>query len=110
MAFLQNNVSLAVWTGYDTRFDQLFSVMIMERLLSSATFDVVRLLNIRDMMDSWHAHEWDKDVVMEYFGMDLFDNDDWCSYSPIPFHLSEQWLQKMDHSSGVLIRLPASGN
>lgn len=99
MAFSQNDVSLAVWTGYDTRFDSEYASEIMERLLDVYTTSIVRYINISQLVNMWG--EWDENTIIEYYGIDPFDNDDWMSYSPIPFHLSIQWIQKMAYNYGT---------
>lgn len=98
MVFAQNNLSLSVWTGYDTRFDATYSQHLVDEVIDAMTLGVVRAIPLTDIVQSWH--NWDEDCIQEYFGIDPFDNDNWLSYSPIPFHLLAQWIEKMAYSYG----------
>nr|UHK03293.1 MAG: hypothetical protein FNCTV2_gp1 [Hangzhou totivirus 11] len=51
------------------------------------------------MAEGWV--NWDEDAIVEYYGLDPFDNDNWLSYSPVPYHLFTQWVDKMKHNYGT---------
>lgn len=38
--------------------------------------------------------------MSEYFGIDPFDNPNWLSCSPLPYHFVQQWAAKVSLSSG----------
>lgn len=99
MSFAQNNVSLPVWSGFDDRFDGVFSQDWIIRLLDTYTQGIVRYTSIPDIANSWE--DWDEDAIVEYYGLDPFNNDNWLSYSPVPYHLLVQWINKMDHHYGT---------
>lgn len=39
-------------------------------------------------------------MMSDYFGIDPFDNPNWLSCAPLPFHYVQQWAQKISFSAG----------
>lgn len=100
--FTQSNINLAVWTGYDTRYDSAFSSMNMSKLIRGTFQGFVNFIGIKDLIEMWH--EWDEDTIQEYYGVDPFDNSNWMSYSAIPYHATMQWIKKMKSNVGEAFR------
>lgn len=98
--FAQSNINLAVWTGYDTRYDSAFSGFNISRLIKGVFQGFVNYTNISELIINWH--EWDEDTIMEYYGIDPFNNSRWMSHSAVPYHAAVQWIQKMKSSVGEM--------
>lgn len=96
--FSATNISLACWSGYDTRGDSGFTTEAHQKLIPMATNAIASYTNLPQMMRSWNG--WDFDMMSEYFGIDPFDNPNWLSCSPLPFHFVQQWAQKISLQSG----------
>lgn len=92
------NISLACWSGYDTRGDSGFTTQAHQQLIPMATNAIATYTNLRRLIQSWVG--WDFDMMSDYFGLDPFDNPNWMSCSPLPFHLAQQWAQKVSLSAG----------
>lgn len=100
MFLAQNNVNLALWSGFDNRYDEVCGPQYMSTLVSAVTQKFVNFYVVKDMIQKWT--DWDEDIIFEYYGLDPFDCKDWNSNSPVPFHLTVQWIEKMQHQIGKL--------
>uniref|UniRef100_A0AAU8L0J2 Capsid protein n=1 Tax=Hermetia illucens inse-like virus 1 TaxID=3231772 RepID=A0AAU8L0J2_9VIRU len=92
-----SNVTCAAWSGYNTQNDSVQQTAIMQSTYIQLFGDMIQYVKVKDMVDSWT--EWDESVIMDYWGMDPFTDIDWLSYSPVPTHLSLQWIFKLDLSN-----------
>lgn len=97
--FAQSNINLAVWAGYDTRYDDAFSSFNLSKLIKGVFQGFVTYTNITELIRQWN--EWDEDQIHEYYGMDPFNNTNWMSYSAVPYHLAVQWINKMKSVVGT---------
>jgi len=70
--FSATNISLACWSGYDTRGDSGFTTEAHQQLIPMATNAIASYTNIQRMMQSWVG--WDFDMMSDYYGIDPFDN------------------------------------
>lgn len=96
--FSATNISLACWSGYDSRGDSGFTTEAHQQLIPMATDAIASNTNLRRLMQAWEG--WDFDMMSDYFGIDPFDNPNWLSCSPLPFHFVQQWAQKVSLTSG----------
>lgn len=96
--FSSTNISLACWSGYDTRGDSAFTTEAHQLLIPMATNAIASYTSLQRLMRTWVG--WDFDMMSEYFGIDPFDNPNWLSCSPLPFHYVQQWAAKISLSSG----------
>uniref|UniRef100_A0A2S2NZ08 Uncharacterized protein n=1 Tax=Schizaphis graminum TaxID=13262 RepID=A0A2S2NZ08_SCHGA len=91
--FSSTNISLACWSGYDSHGDSGFTTEVHQLLIPMATNSIASYTNLRQLMTGWAG--WDFDMMSDYFGIDPFDDPNWMSCSPLPFHFVQQWMQKV---------------
>lgn len=65
--FSATNVSLACWSGYDTRSDSGFTTQTHQQLIPMATNAIATYTNLRRLMQSWEG--WDFDMMSDYYGL-----------------------------------------
>lgn len=95
-ALANNNIPLAIWTGYDNRFNT--------RMADSITSDFIRELTmgmvLRNEMENLHERFDIETDIMEYYGMEPYSNVQWMSYHPLPYPFILQWANKMSDVRG----------
>lgn len=96
--FIQTNLSLAVWTGYDTRRDEVSATARMDVAINTATAGITRYVDISNLISSWAS--WDEDIIYEYYSINPFNNPDWFSSHPLSLNLCIQWADKIQLHEG----------
>nr|QXV86549.1 capsid protein [Totiviridae sp.] len=98
LIFSNTNLDLSLWSGFNTRLDDITSNMIMQQAIERATAGIAKHTMIQQMIADWH--NWDEDVIFEYFGMDPFTNLAWLMATPLPHHFIQQWSNKIKYRDG----------
>lgn len=92
--FLTNNdLSPREWAGFDDRYNRGHRATILSDLKEDLFQGLVVHHIVKDVAASWP--EWDEDIIIEYYGIDPYDNVDWLTFSPVPYVQSVQWAEKM---------------
>ncbi|KOX81115.1 hypothetical protein WN51_10040 [Melipona quadrifasciata] len=85
-----NEISPRDWCGLDNRYNTHCNYAISE-IKDSLYMEMI-------MHD---IPKWDVDIISEYYGVKAYDNVNWLTHSPVPYHCTYQWVTKLGLLSGV---------
>lgn len=92
-----NNITTANWAGFHTYFDDMFLTQLMKDAKDSLFNGFINHIQIYEkaQLSGWQQHYWNPEDVIQRYGIDLRTSIDWMSSSPVPVHLTMQWLAKL---------------
>lgn len=94
-----NNLSPRDWSGIDNRNSNSFRLTDIAKLKNALWGGIICQ---RDMQDLYtRMPEWDLDVLSDYWGVRPYNNLDWLTFSPVPFHATWQWISKLNLSTNA---------
>lgn len=93
-----NDMSPRDWMGIDNRYDVDFRLSNISSLKSALYGGLVIHRNMEELYAA--IPEWDLDILSEYWGVAAYDDINWMTFSPVPFHATWQWMCKLQLESG----------
>ncbi|XP_011686539.1 PREDICTED: uncharacterized protein LOC105449216 [Wasmannia auropunctata] len=100
-AFLAlNDISPRDWAGVDNRYDVAHRDSVLNAIKSAMYGGITVHLDIENIMSN--IQEWDLDIMAEYFMLSPYNNVDWMTFSPVPAHCTQQWVDKMGLTGGTI--------
>lgn len=99
-AFLTvNDITPKDWSGIYNKFEVAHRDMALDNLKTSMYAGLVIHHNVENIFNN--IDEWDLDIMSEYWLLSAYDDINWMTYSPVPFHCTWQWIEKMGLTGGV---------
>ncbi|BAU58961.1 capsid protein [Camponotus nipponicus virus] len=95
--FAINDTSPRDWIGLDNRYDVGFRASIVSQMKSAFFSDLIVHHDVENLFGN--IPEWDMDIAEDYWLLSPYGNVQWMTYSPVPFHCTWQWIEKLDLSS-----------
>lgn len=100
-AFLSiNDITPKDWAGFYDKYDVAHRDMVLNELKSVMYADIVVHHNIQNLFTG--VAEWDTDIIFEYWLVSPYDDPDWMTFSPVPFHCTQQWIDKLGLEGGTV--------
>lgn len=92
-ALVMNDIPVRDWAGYNNEWGPYNRHKEISALKSDMSGSFITHANMEALQKKWSAFnsEW----YMEYYGMEPYDCREWGSHSPVPYHLTAQWTQKL---------------
>ncbi|BAR72204.1 capsid protein [Camponotus yamaokai virus] len=94
-----NDLAPRDWIGIDNRDDTQHRESVMGGLKTALYGGLINHVNIEQYFG--HIPEWDLDIMSEYYGVSAYNNINWMTFSPVPFHATWQWVCKLQLETGA---------
>lgn len=87
------------WAGLYNKYDVAHRAMVLDTLKTNIYGGIVVHHDIENLYSN--ISEWDLDIMADYWLLTPYNNVNWLTFSPVPYHCSKQWVDKMQLTSGI---------
>lgn len=100
-AFLSiNDITPKDWSGIYNKYDVAHRDMVLDTLKSSMYGGLLVHHNVENLFAN--ISEWDLDIMSEYWLLSPYTDINWMTFSPVPAHCTQQWIDKLGLTGGVV--------
>lgn len=95
-AFLvTNNLTTAIWSGQQTSADDMFGTQLLTDAKNTlfSHFVIHNKIYESSVCGAWDY--WHPESILQFYGFNPNTSIDWMSASPVPIHLTIQWVKKL---------------
>lgn len=90
---LMNDIPVRDWAGYVDHWDDFSRLDEIQRFKQQLFGPLLVHISLRDSHYYWGVPD---DTISQYYGgIDPYNNRTWGSHSPVPYHFTLQWGQKL---------------
>lgn len=74
--------------------------MVLDTLKTSLYGGILVHHDIENLFSN--ISEWDLDIMADYWLLSPYSNVNWLTFSPVPSHCTQQWIEKMGLMGGAI--------
>lgn len=100
-AFLTiNDITPRDWAGIYNKYDVAHRDLVLDTLKTSIYSGILVHHDIENLFSN--ISEWDLDIMADYWLVSPYSNVNWLTFSPVPSHCTQQWIDKMGLAGGMV--------
>lgn len=88
-----NNISASDWSGFSQTFDNVARTLHIQETKNKIFSGIITHAPLHDAVQTWG--NWSQEQIIDYYGIDPWEDINWLSYSPVPAHFTIQWMRKV---------------
>ena len=95
-----NDLSPREWMALDNRHNCSYRDDAYNTIFRNLYSGIIVRHGLEDLLLT--TPDGDPDITVEYWIKSPYDNPDWMTFSPVPFHCTWQWIKKLGLKGGTM--------